>query len=285
MSIEETIFPSLSGFEPTRQTLQLYSRIMSSVPGTYLEFHPKWWHISLEVQPDGLITKGVALPQGGQLRLKMDLMKHKILLLVDEQPVHAFSMQAGKSATSMADDVLGALAGLGLQDGIDRDWFENDEPREYDPVQVGRFLTALVSADRIFKAHRATLSGESGPVQFWAHGFDLSFEWFGTRLEEYEEEGEVQEIPAQLNLGFYPGSTGVEPYFYSNPWPFEGDALLGAALPEGARWHTEGWQGTILPYEALVGDRQAEERLLAYAAGVFELASPTLIQGWGNGSD
>jgi len=276
--LSEVTFPSLAGFEPTRETLQLYSRVISAVPRTHGDFHPKWWHVSLKVLPDGLITDKVTLPEGGELCLKMDLVEHEILLLVDGQVADAFSLLDGRSSTALADDVLGGVGRLGLRGEVDRSKFENDDPREYDPAQVSRFLTALVSADRIFNAHRSTLSGEVGPVQLWPHGFDLAFEWFGTRVQEHEEQGEVQQIPAQLNLGFYPGSPNVAPYFYSNPWPFEGDLLLGKALPTGARWHTEGWQGTILPYKELEGDSGAETRLLAYARRVFDLCAPTLTR-------
>ena len=276
----EILFPSLEGFEPTRQTLQLYSRVISAVPRAFGEFHHKWWHVSLRVQSDGLLTDKVSLPDGRELCLKMDLVDHSIIMLVDDHVKETFSMLAGRSSTLLADDVLDVAARLGLEGEVDRNRFENDEPREYDRAQAGTFLTALVNADRIFKAHRSTLSGEVGPVQFWPHGFDLAFEWFGTRVEEYEEEGKVRRIPAQLNLGFYPGSPGVAPYFYSNPWPFERVALLGRALPEGASWHTEGWQGVYLPYETLMEEEGAEERLLAFAARVFEVSAPTLSQEW-----
>jgi hypothetical protein len=270
------IFPSLEGFELTRQTLQLYSRVISAVLRAHGQFHPKWWHVGLKVQPDGLITDKVALPDGRALRLKMDLVNHQIVLTINGTQSRTFSMTEGKSSTALADDLLGAVAELGLTGGYDRDKFENDELRDYDPARVGDFLTALVNADRIFEQHRVTLSGETGPVQLWPHGFDLAFEWFGARVQVYEEHGERQELPSQLNLGFFPGSPGVAPYFYSNPWPFEADALLGQPLPEGAGWHTEGWQGTLLPYEALVGDPNAEMRLLNYARRVFELTAPTL---------
>jgi hypothetical protein len=271
-----TIFPSLEGFEPTRQTLQLYGRVISAVPRAHGQFHPKWWHVSLKVQPDGLITDEVTLPDGRALRLKMDLLNHEIVLTVDGTPVRTFSMTEGRSSTALAEDLLGAVAELGLMGEYDREKFENDEPREYDPAQVGNFLSALVNADRIFRQHRATLSGETGPVQLWPHGFDLAFEWFGTRVQVFEEHGQRQASPSQLNLGFFPGSPDIAPYFYSNPWPFEADALLGQPLPQGARWHTEGWQGTLLPYEALAGDPDAEERLLTYARRVFEFSAPTL---------
>jgi hypothetical protein len=95
---------------------------------------------------------------------------------------------------------------------------------------------------------------------------------------EYDEGGEVQQYPAQLNLGLSPGDSGhPEPYFYSNPWPFETDKLLDKPLPAGARWFTEGWEGSILPYAELAGDSNAEARLLEYARAVYEIASPTLL--------
>jgi hypothetical protein len=272
----KTIFPSLAGFEPTRQTLQLYSRVVSAVPRAHAKFHPKWWHISLKVRPDGLITDSVALPDGGALRLEMDLVAHQIVLTANGERVASFGMAEGTSSSDLGDRVLGEVSRLGLTGEYDRARFEDSEPRAYDPGLVSHFLTALLSADRILKQHRATLPGEPGPVQLWPHGFDLAFEWFGTRVEVYEEDGERQEYPSQLNLGFFPGGPETAPYFYSNPWPFEGDELLRQALPEGASWHTNDWQGTILPYEVLEADPEAEERLLAYARRVFELSAPTL---------
>ena len=276
--ISEPIFPSLEGFEPTRRTLQLYSRVITAVPRAHGIFHPKWWHVSLKVLPDGLMSDQVSLPDGRALRFKMDLVRHEIVMTVDGETARSFDMAAGQSSTSLAEDVLSTVAALGLGGPYDQERFEDDEPREYSPEHVDHFLTALVNADRLFKQHRSTLDGESGIVQLWPHGFDLAFEWYGSRVEVYEEEGKEVEYPSQLNLGFFPGGPDVAPYFYSNPWPFEKEVLLGKTLPEGASWHTEGWQGTILPYEALAGDPDAEARLLAYARRVFELAAPTLTK-------
>ena len=188
---DKPIFPALTDFEATRQTLQLYSRVVGVVPRAHCDFHPKWWHISLKVEPGGLITNPAALPEGGEFRVKMDLNQHKILLLVDGGLHNEISMTAGLTANQMADEILRDVADLGLTAEYATEKYNNDDPREYNPAAAENYLTALVNADRIFKAHRATLSGEVGPVQVWPHGFDLDFEWFGTRVETYEEEVDV----------------------------------------------------------------------------------------------
>ena len=269
-----SLFPSLDGFEPTRQTLHNYANVIGVVPRAHAVFHPQWWHISLRVTERGLQTAVMPLSNGGNFWLELDLHQHRILLQTSFGGTQAFSMMAGLTGTEMGEQVLTAVTNLGLTGSYAREKFESDEPREYDPTQAENFFAALSNIHRIFAAHRATLTGSMGPIQIWPHGFDMAFEWFGTRVETHEEHGEVQEIPSQINLGFYPGG---DPYFYANPWPFEADQLLDKPLPAGATWHTEDWQGSTLAYHNLVGDDQAEARLRAYAQAVFDLASPTLL--------
>lgn len=273
------VFPALDGFAATRRTLQLYSRAVAAIPRAYAESHPQWWHVSLSVQPDGLVTDTVTLPEGSEIYLKMDLMQHNILLLDGDEVLRTWDMMAGLTSTALGDQIIAAVEALGLTGGdYAREKFEDGEARVYDSAVAARFLTALTSADRIFKAHRATLSGEVSPVQLWPHGFDLAFEWYGARVQTYEEHGAVQEHPSQLNLGFYPGDT-ANAYFYSNPWPFEAESLLDKPLPKGASWHTEGWQGAMLPYAELAQDPDAEKRLRDFASTVYAMASPTLMTG------
>lgn len=267
--------PSLEGLEPTRKTMHLYAQAIGVVPRTHADPHPKWWHISLKVRPEGLVTDSMALPGGGTFSLRMDLRKHMVVLQTSRGERTEVSMQEGLTGTAFGEQLLGVVSDLGLRGEYPRERFESEEPRTYDPDAAERFFTALVNVDHVFKKHRLTLSGEFGPVQLWPHGFDLAFEWFGTRQVEYEENGKVEKLPSQLNLGFYPGQP--EPYFYSNPWPFEADRLLEHELPSGARWHTEGWEGTYLPYASLAGKADAEDRLLAFARRVYEISRPTLM--------
>jgi hypothetical protein len=272
------IFPDLSGFEATRDTLHAYSKVVGLVPRVHARPHPQWWHISLKVQPKGLFTSRMSLPQGGEFWLVMDLFEHEVRLETTEGFVMSFSMTEGDTASEFGDQVLSALAHLGLEGAYDRQKFASDSPRPYDAEMAREYLNVLLEIDRIFKLHRSTLEGKSSPVQLWTHGFDLSFEWFGSRIVEQEEGGEVKQYPAQLSLGFSPGEPyHPAPYFYSNPWPFEKETLLAQPLPSGARWFTDGWQGSLLPYSTQVGKEDAEDRLLEYARTVFSISQPSLM--------
>ncbi len=268
-----SLFPSLADFEPTRKTLHIYANAIGVVPRTHAASHDKWWHVSLRVTSTGLKTAVFPLPNSETAWLEMDLTQHVVRLQTSYGGTFTISMQVGLSGTEFGDQVLTAVADLGLVGDYAREKFEDDAPRLYEPEQAAAFFTALSNTHDIFSAFRSKLNGRMGPLQLWPHGFDLSFEWFGTRTVAYEENGKQQEALAQLNLGFYPGD---DPYFYSNPWPFE-EKLLEANLPNNARWHTEEWQGAVLPYAALIDDANAAERLQAFAQHIYELAAPTLM--------
>jgi hypothetical protein len=269
----ETNFTELGDWEATRSTLHLYSRILSAVANVHAEPHPKWWHVSLNVQSDGLMTEKMDLPQNGSFTLGMNFDRHQIVLANDSGPIREFDMAAGLTATEMSDQILGAVADLGLTGDYPSEKFESDELRTYDPVAAERFFDVLLDVNRLFDQHRATLPGDVSPINFWTHGFDLAFEWYGTRRVESTEGDTTTLVSSQLNLGFYPATPA---YFYSNAWPFEGDQFLDRPLPDGASWHTDGWEGAMLPYAELVGDERADERVLTFARRVYELSAPTL---------
>jgi hypothetical protein len=194
-----SIFPSLANFEPTRQTLHLYAHAMGVVPRLQAAAHPKWWHISLRVMPDGLRTTTMALPDGGQLWLEMDLRHHMLRVQTDVGGTQAISLQDELTGTEMGDWVLTAVAEHGLTGDYARQKFESDEARVYEAAEAENFLTAVTQVQRIFSDHRHALTGNIGPIQLWPHNFDLSMEWFGTRTVSHEEQGQMQEFrPASV---------------------------------------------------------------------------------------
>jgi hypothetical protein len=261
--------------EPTRATLHAYALAVGAIPRVHALAHEKWWHSSLKVDVAGLATERMAFGRG-TFRLCIDLHHHEIVLETSRGDERRFSMREGRTGTEMGDALIAAVAELGLHGEYARDKFASDEALTYDPEVASAFFGVLTNVEWTLATHRATLGGSVGPVQVWPHGFDLAFEWFGTRVERSEDHGETVAAPAQLNLGFYPRG---DAYFYSNPWPFDAEALVDVVLPFGAVWQTDGWQGSMLRYADVAGLPDAADRVLAYAKAVFDAASPTLTAG------
>ena len=265
--------PIPDNFEPTRATLHQYAHAVGVVPRAHAEPHDKWWHISLNVTPRGLETNEMALTDGGRFNVRLDLQSHEAVIEANGAAAAQIPLGAGMTATEMGDAILQAVSELGLDAEYARDKFESDEAREYDAAAATDFHGILLTMHEVFQRHRNRIGDRVSPIQVWPHGFDMAFEWFGTRIEEYEEDGEVQQHPSQCNFGFYPAGRA---YLYANPWPFESDTLLDVDLPAGAEWHSEGWQGSILHYDQLAGDPDGEQRVLDFFQAVFDVAAPTL---------
>jgi len=271
-----TVFPSLpEDRRTTLGTLHSYAHAVAALPRIHAVAHPKWWHISLKVRPDGLVTEAMGLPDGGAAYVRMDPRRHEVVLETSGGERRAFAMNAGLTATEMGNALLAAGEEFGLGGDHDRSTFESDDPRPYVEEDAVRIFDAFVAADGALSMHRNRISGAVGPIQLWPHGFDLAFEWYGTRTGAHVEDGVTTEMSAQINLGFYPAG---DAYFYSNPWPFDGGDLLASELPGGARWNTDGWEGSMLPYAEVVGSPDGVERFLAYAGAVFDAASPLLTR-------
>ncbi len=250
--------------------MHAYSKALGTLPQAHIAKHPKWWHISLKVRPAGLTIDNIGLPNGGLLNGWLDMRTHEVVIETSQGHRKGFDMGAGMTGTEMAEALINHVGGFGLEAEYVRKDFENDQPTSYDPGHAATYWTALSNASKVLDAQRASLSGDVGPVQFWPHGFDLAFEWFGTREVEYE--GAM--LPSQLNLGFY--SAG-DPYFYSVPWPIDGAILTGPA-PGAGRWTNDPFQGSVLEYSA-VADRQDGALVVGvYADAVYRAAAPSLMQ-------
>lgn len=270
-------FPDLGDWLQTRDTLHAYSRLLGAVRRLLMPPHPRWWHISLELASQGLTTGQIPAPteaRGGDLELTLNLRRSRLALGADGDSRHELSLLAAPTATELGQEVVAWLRRLGIESGPERSLWVDDGERSYDPEAATRFLRALLEVEKVFERVRSTLSGETGPIQLWPHHLDLSFEWFGSRRVEYEEEGEARETSAQIGFGFSTGDDShPEAYFYATPWPFE-EPFLEGSLPAAARWQTVGWQGGLLPYTLV--RRDGPEALSGFLRAVYEIAAPHL---------
>ncbi|MEK6255813.1 MAG: DUF5996 family protein, partial [Chloroflexota bacterium] len=108
--MKSTKFTSLDNWEPTHQTLHWYSKAVSVIPRAHAEAHPKWWHISLKIQPDGLVPDAMPLPNGGTFTLTMDLRKHAVVLATSNGDKQEIDMTAGSTSSQFGDQLIAAVA-------------------------------------------------------------------------------------------------------------------------------------------------------------------------------
>lgn len=190
-------FPSLQGWEPTRDTLHGYLRAISSVPRALAEPHPKWWHISLKVQDFGASTGPIPHPSQPRVdfQLHLDLQTHLARIETRGGERRSVSLLEGLTTAAFGERLLEELSRLGVEPEVDRHQFADDSTRQYDPGHAEAYRQALVSANQVLVGHQERLSGETGPVQLWPHNFDLAFEWFGTLMVAREVEGESEASP------------------------------------------------------------------------------------------
>lgn len=252
---------------PTLDALHGFAKALGAVVREHAPARPHWWHLGLMVRPDGLATVPVPVPGGGAMAVRLDPVAAEVEARSSRGEGLSVDLR-GATPADLAAELARFDARCGLGPELDRSRVpEGAVDPDWDVAAA--YMGVLVDLAEALERRRSVLGAAAGPVVVWPHGFDLAFEWFGTRQVSGDD---GRAAPAQLNLGFSPYDGG---YLYSNPWPFDA-ALTGEPLPAGASWHQGDWQGTILPYAEVAGRDDGVERLLTYAEAVHRIARPTL---------
>lgn len=263
----KTMFPplNLNDWQPTRNTLHTFSRMLGKIRGTLTPPHPHWWHASLRVNDAGLTTPPIPTDTGNSFTLQLDFTAHTLVFTPPtgnkfERPLE------NQSSQSLLQWILDRLDSFGIEPEIDQTPFKDATPLPYDPAHAETFFRAIHPINKIFVEFRNSLPGETSPVQLWPHHFDLSLVWFSGR-EVNTAPGE-ESSPEQIGFGFSTGDEGIaEPYFYANPWPPPA-GIFDTPLPSGAQWHTQGWQGGLLLYRTVAAAPQSDIALLDFLRAV-----------------
>jgi hypothetical protein len=259
--VSQLTFPPLplNRWQPTRDTLAVYARLLGKIRRALTPPQKHWGHASLRAAAVGLTT--TPIPAGDQtFELLLDLTAHR-LALTTSRGARAHVELAGQSPAAFRDAVLAALAAQGIRPALEGGAFDDAQEGVYDATAVSRFWQALSQIDAVLKAFRHGFRGESSPVQFWPHHFDLAVTWFSGRLVPDQEPDDPEYADEQMNFGFSTGDGGVpEPYFYATAYPTP-DGFTTAALPEGASWRSEGWTGAVLPYARIAATADGKTRL------------------------
>lgn len=275
--MSHSTFPALvlAEWQPTRDALQIYSKVLGKIRRALTPPQKHWGHISLRVVPQGLTTTAIPISDADDdatVELVLDLQQGQLIITTSRSDSWRTPL-AGQSAREFCDLTLAALANMGIAVEIDRSLFADESAQVFEATAARNYGQAAANIDRVLKQFKAELPGETGPVQLWPHHFDLAMLWFSGRKVPGVDPADEENADEQMNFGFSTGDEGMpEPYFYitAYPWPA---SITDAPLPAGAVWYTKSWKGALLRYESLVGVEQPEEKLLAYLRAAYQAGS------------
>lgn len=275
--LANSLFPplALDSWQETRDTIRGYALLTSKIRRELTPPSKHWWHISLHVASAGLTT--TPIPAGQKtFELLLDFTHHRLLVTTSHGERHDFPLN-GQSRKAFKEQTLATLAGLGIELQIDDDLFTSDEPGVYDETAVFDYWQALSQIDSVLKEFRGGFRGESSPVNFWPHHFDLAVNWFSGRLVPDQDPDDPDWSDEQMNFGFSTGDEGTpKPYFYATAYP-QPDGWLDTPLPTEAYWQSEGWSGAVLLYEQVSTSPDGRELLLDFLK-TLQAAGDDLMQ-------
>ena len=268
----------LSAWQPTRDALHTYARILGKVRQSLTPPQSHWWHTSLRVVDDGLTTTEMPGDEetDGTVELKLDLINQRITAQTNHNQRWAMPL-SGQHARLLADSLLVTLVQWDIYPEVDRSVCATESTGPYDPAAASTFLQALTSIHAVFQDLKSSLNGRTSPVQLWSHHFDLSLVWFSGNLVPGVDPANEEYADEQMAFGFSTGDEAIpEPYFYvtAYPWPTE---ITEAALPEPAQWYTQSWKGALLRYGDVAAAADPAGLLMAYLTAAHAAGSALMV--------
>lgn len=255
---------TLPGFDatamPTLQGLHRGALLLKAVQYLTQSPQPAYLDVALHMLPEGPASGH--LPAGGRVWLDVGA---GCLIYGTANGTSSALPLAGRSQAAVCDALFDRLAkqelvdilpaGGGIQARVMTALHASGRPVPpraqlldetiitIDPQVAQDYHQALDAVFTGLARFRAHLLGTLTPIVLWPHHFDLSTLWFPGKT--------IDNHAPHLNFGFAPFSAGIdEPYVYAYAYPYPAH-YDPPAMPTGARWHTTGWTGAVLPYAAI----------------------------------
>lgn len=278
----------LDEWEPTRDTLHMWTQIVGKVR---MELSPKlnhWWHVPLYVSARGLTTS--AIPYGrGTVQIDFDFLDHALRIACSDGGVRALKLEPRTTADFHAE-FMAVLKELGVEVKI---WpvpveVENPIPfaddtvhASYDADAVRRFWTALASSEHLMTEFRGRFVGKCSPAHFFWGSFDLAVTRFSGRLApRHPGAPNVADVVTReayshevSSAGFWPGGGPMrQAIFYSYAYPAPPGFAEWPVRPEAAHFSND-WGEFILPYDAVREAADPAAVLRTFMQSTYEAAA------------
>ena len=281
------MLPRLDNAQPTLHNLSAVSRLLGVVRQLAFEKQPNYLHLGIKVVQDGLSTD--ILPNGGEVVLvvavptltyfpaegvtqrielegqtQAELLETLLATIYAKELANIFVRAEGES---YADAMFKGAEQLVNHGKPSRKHTTGSEPLHFDTEAARHYQDTLKTIFNAMAHFHARLYGTMTPLVVWSEHFDLSFLWFAEQPDESHP---------HLSFGFAPYSDGIdEPYLYAYAYPYPAE-YAPPALPQGARWHTEGWTGVVLPYREMQRQRDPQAFIEASLLAIYKALRPLL---------
>jgi hypothetical protein len=263
-----TTWPSLpvSEWQPTRDTLLLWTQIEGKVRLAHSPLLNHWWNVPLYVTARGLTTSLMWTDDGRGFQIDFDFVDHQLDIAASDGNRRTVALEP-RSVADFYGEVVARLEELGVEPEI---WtmpveidgavpFEDDvEHRSYERDQVEPFWRLLISSAQVFNEFRTTFVGKSSPVHLFWGALDLATTRFSGRSAPLHTNGAphcgphvMEEAYSQevSSFGYWPGGT-EEGFFYSYAYPEPEGYRDTPVAPAEAFYDTEIGE-FLLPYRAV----------------------------------
>lgn len=254
----------VDSWQPTRDTLHMWTQIVGKIRMALTPPVNHWWHVTLYLSARGLSTGPIQTP-AGIVDIEFDFIEHELVLRTSDGGRRAFPL-AGQSVASFYAQTFDALSALGVsveihpvpnEVAVAIPFAEDTTHCTYDPRQAGAFWHQLIDADRQLRQFRSGFTGKVSPVHYFWGAMDLAVTRFSGRTaprhpggapncpDSVMFEGYSRELSS---AGFWPGG-GAEGAYYSYAYPAP-EGFADAPVPEGA-YFSEELGEFLLPYETV----------------------------------
>jgi hypothetical protein len=276
----------LEEWEPTKDTLHLWSQIVGKVRLASTAPRNHWWHVTLYLDVRGLTTRRMHAANGVNFQIDLDFVDHRLVVRTNRGEGESFPLHDGLSVAAFDKSLHATLRELGIDVSIQEipygvpmtTPFPDDETHaSYDRGAVERFWRVLDWTDGVFDEFAGWFCGKESPVHLFWHSFDLALARFGGGRAPARPDTDPVDREAYshdvIAFGLWAGDRNVrEPTYYSYTAP-EPEALREAPLrPDAARWVEQPAGGVLaqLPYEAVRTAPDPRATLLAFLESAYE---------------
>jgi len=283
----------LDAWEPTRDTLHMWTQIVGKVRMALSPPVNHWWHVPLYVTARGLTTS--AMPYGpGTVQIDFDFLDHRLVIACSDGGQRTLKLEPRTTADFHAE-LMAALKELSVDVKI---WpvpveVENPIPFDQDTVHASydadaahRFWTVIARSTHVMTEFRGAFLGKCSPVHFFWGSFDLAVTRFSGRTaprhpgapnvaDSVTREAYSHEVSS---AGFWPGGGPMrEAIFYSYAYPGPEGFADWKVRPEGAVFSKD-FGEFILPYDAVRNSPDPAAVLRAFLDSTYEAAAE--LAGW-----